>query len=109
MRFLKGVVLIGLISLLVGPICPSLSYAEQPQGTAPTFTASAEDNVVRTDEAGPFVLAHWRPSYRTGWYGRPHSRWYYRVPYYYKVYPSVRCWWNGSRWVCPYKYKKYWL
>ncbi len=38
MRFLKGVVLIGLISLLVGPIYPSLSYAEQPQGTAPTFT-----------------------------------------------------------------------
>jgi len=107
MRFLKRVVLGGLISLLVVSIHPVLGYAEQAQGTAPTLAPSAADTVVRTDEAGPFMLAHWRPSYRTGWYGRPYSRWYYAAPYRYRVYRSVRCWWNGYRWICPYKYKRY--
>ncbi len=110
MRLLKGVVLVGLISLLVVSTHPDLGYAEQAQGTAPTLAPSAVDTVVRTDEGGPFMLAHWRGRYVRGWYGRPYGRWYYAArPYYYRLYPSVRCWWNGYRWVCPYKYKRYWL
>jgi hypothetical protein len=112
MRFVKGFVLLGLISLLAVSIHPDSGYAEQAQGAAPALASSAADAVVRTDEAGPFMLAHWRPRYRGGWYVRPYSRGYYGPSYvrgYYRLYPSVRCWWNGYRWVCPYKYKKYWL
>ena len=107
MRFVTGFVLLGLISLIAMSVHPSSSYAEQ---TAPLVVPSAADTVIRTGDAGPFMLAHWRPRYRGGVYvGRPYSRWYYGVPYYFRVYPSVRCWWNGYRWVCPYKYKRYYL
>jgi hypothetical protein len=109
MKFVKGCMLLGLISLIAVSVHPSLSYAEQTQGSAPILVPSGADTVVRTDEAGPFMLAHWRPRYRGGVYVRPYSRWYYGAPYYRKVYPSVRCWWNGYRWVCPYKYRRYCL
>ncbi len=111
MRFVKGFMLLGLISLIAISIHPTSIYAEQTQGTAPLVAPpSAADTVIGTDDAGPFMLAHWRPRYRGGVYvGRPYGRWYYGVPYYYRVYPSVRCWWNGYRWVCPYKYKRYYL
>jgi hypothetical protein len=108
MRFLKGAMSIGLISLLAVSIHPNLGYAGQDQGTASTLAPSAADAVVTTGEAGPFMLAHWKGRYHRGWYGRPYGRWYYGAPpYYYRLYPSSRCWWNGYRWVCPYKYRRY--
>jgi hypothetical protein len=109
MRFLEGVVLVGLICLLALSIHPNLGYADQSQGTALTPSAAATDTVVKAYQAGPFMLAHWRGRYHRGWYGRPYGRWYYGAPYYYRVYPSFRCWWNGYRWVCPYKYRRYGL
>ena len=62
MKFVKGCMLLGLISLIAVSVHPSLSYAEQTQGSAPILVPSAADTVVRTDEAGPFMLAHWRPA-----------------------------------------------
>ena len=109
MKFVKGFMLLGLISLIAVSVHPGLSYAEQTQGTAPILVPSAADTVIQTNEAGPFMLAHWRPRYRGGIYVRPYGRWYYGAPYYRRVYPSVRCWWNGYRWVCPYKYRRYCL
>ncbi len=108
MKFVKGFILLGLISLIAVSVHPGSSYAEQTQGTASALVPSAEDTVIRTDGAGPFVLARWRTHYRGGVYVRPYRSWYYG-PSYYGVYPSVRCWWNGHRWVCPYKYRRYYL
>ncbi|MGO9120854.1 MAG: hypothetical protein ACLQPD_24995 [Desulfomonilaceae bacterium] len=64
MKFVKGFMLLGLISLIAVSVHPSLSFAEQTQRTAPTLVPSAADTVIQTNEAGPFMLAHWRPRYR---------------------------------------------
>ena len=72
MKFVKGFMLLGLISLIAVSVHPGLSYAEQTQGTAPILVPSAADTVIQTNEAGPFMLAHWRPRYRGGIYVRPY-------------------------------------
>ncbi len=109
MKHLKGMLLLAVI-LVSASMYPSLVNAEQNAGSTPIIGQSMNDTLVRTDEAGPFTLAHWRGRYRAGFYGRPHGRWYYGPRYralrYYSTYP--RCWWNGYRWVCPYRYRN-WL
>ena len=88
MKFVKGFMLLGLISLIAVSVHPSLSYAEQTQGTEPILVTSAEDTVIQTTEAGPFMPRIGARVIEGAYMCDRAGRWYYGAPYYRKSIPQ---------------------